>query len=327
MNGLLGDSVMSIPLVLELKRLWPDIELDILARKSNVELLRRVPVATCVIELPGLPFRFRDWGGGRRLKNWVKSRNYDLAIIALGDDLAVPLAAAGIPARVGVKGTPTARCLSHVYDIGSPRLWGPEERLAALGALGLVHENPTPTLRPLDQDVEASRGVLGSAGLRPDAPFVLVHPYGSTARQHWTRGGTRLLAEELRDRGYQTAVIGGPEHVEARHLDSPIVDLVGRLEVAELIAAMSLADAVISTDSGPFHIAGAVGAPTLGLFRASRPEHAQRYPTGRAVFGDDPSCRRDCDWDRCAQLPCRSMGAISAEVVLASLDDMLRARG
>ena len=57
-----------------------------------------------------------------------------------------------------------------------------------------------------------------------------------------------------------------------------MVDLAESLNLDELIALLGLSDCVISMDSGPYHLAGAMGRPGVGLFRASRPEHA---PWGR----------------------------------------------
>jgi SAM-dependent methyltransferase len=101
--------------------------------------------------------------------------------------------------------------------------------------------------------------------------------------------------------------------------------LVGRLTLEEMAALLSLCSCVVSTDSGPFHIAGVLGRPGIGLFRASRPEHARRYPSISPVVAPDlADCRRSCSWDRCRWSPCRQMSAILPETVLEAVQARLR---
>src|SRR4051794_5303631 len=107
----------------------------------------------------------------------------------------------------------------------------------------------------------------------------------------------------------RTVVVGGPETTgrlpDAG--DAPATDVTGRLIIPELVAVIEGAARVITTDSGPFHIAGALGRPLVGMFRGSRPEHAARYPGAAVAFGRDPACESQCAWDRCRSTPCRQM--------------------
>jgi ADP-heptose:LPS heptosyltransferase len=77
---------------------------------------------------------------------------------------------------------------------------------------------------------------------------------------------------------------------------------------------------VVSTDSGPYHIAGALGRPLVGLFRARRPEHADKYPGAQVVFGQYAACAAECQWDRCAAPACRQMSRIEANDVIVAAD-------
>ncbi|HUG54123.1 MAG TPA: glycosyltransferase family 9 protein [Vicinamibacteria bacterium] len=108
-------------------------------------------------------------------------------------------------------------------------------------------------------------------------------------------------------------------------LDPPGVDLRGQLGLDELIALVGIGDSVISTDSGPYHLAGAMGRPGVGLFRASRPEHAGRYPTLTSLVAPSlPECVGPCRWDRCAASPCRQMAALPPEEVVEAARRGLR---
>ena len=115
-------------------------------------------------------------------------------------------------------------------------------------------------------------------GMKPGARFVAIHPFGSTRRQWWPSGRVNELASALvRDRDTNVVLVGGPETRGLVSLEAErSFDATGVLTISELVALLADASLVVSTDSGPFHIAGALGTPLVGLFRSSRPEHATR---------------------------------------------------
>ena len=122
----------------------------------------------------------------------------------------------------------------------------------------------------------------------------------------------------------RTVLIGGPETVPAaaRVSNGGIIDTTGKLTIRELIAVISRAEMVVTTDSGPFHIAGALRRPTVGLFRARRPEHRNAYQSAQVVLGEDESCNSTCEWDRCASNPCRQMRSISLGDVKRAVEEL-----
>jgi ADP-heptose:LPS heptosyltransferase len=83
---------------------------------------------------------------------------------------------------------------------------------------------------------------------------------------------------------------------------------------------------VVSTDSGPYHVAGALGRPLVGLFRHRRPEHADKYAQARVVFGGYQACASECEWDRCAVAECRQMSRISADEVARAVATAVQPR-
>jgi ADP-heptose:LPS heptosyltransferase len=226
------------------------------------------------------------------------------------------IAKAGIPVRVGVRGHALAPCLTHLYDIGSPRTWGPNERLNAIRVLGFDVPPIAPHVVVVEAARAAARARLASWGIGPTTPFAAVHPFGSTRRHWWPIERVSQLADDLmRQHGLRTVLIGGPDSRLALppSLRDVVVD--ATVPVSELVAVLAEAAVVISTDSGPFHLAGAVGTPLVGLFRARRPEHAGRYPQAQVLFGRDDTCASLCAWDRCQELPCRQMRDLSPEEV------------
>ena len=125
--GLIGDTVMSTPVLVEARRLWPRARITMLGTRSTCELLGACPLIDERMVTPAVPFTLRRGRGVAELGRWLKEQRFDVALILLGDQFASTLAEAGIPARVGVRGTPLEPCLTATYDIGSPREWGPRE--------------------------------------------------------------------------------------------------------------------------------------------------------------------------------------------------------
>lgn len=330
MTGLLGDTVMSTPLVVEARRLWPGARITLLGRRQNCELLGACPLVDEVFEAPATPFSLRRRRELRRLDGWLRAGRFDVALIALGDQFAAALARAGVPVRVGVEGHALESCLTHTYSIGSAREWGPPERLNALRALGLEVENAAPRLWVADEARASSRRKLEELGLARGTRYAVVHPFGSTPRQWWPVGRVVELAEMLRERhGLASLLVGGPEtrgavgEWAAGGTVGSLFDGTGAFDIPELLAVVEGAAVVVTTDSGPFHIAGALGRPLVGLFRARRPEHAGRYKSARVVFGRDERCTRGCEWDRCGAEPCRQMSALGVVEAAGAVGEIL----
>lgn len=340
MTGLLGDTVMSTPLIVEARRLWPAARITLLGRRQNCELLRACPLVDEVVEAPAIPFSLRRRRELRQLDAWLRSAEFDLALIALGDQFAAALADAGIPVRVGVSGHALAPCLTHTYSIGSPREWGPDERLNALRVLGCEVERAAPRLWVADEAREAARRRLAELGLERGTPYAVAHPFGSTPRQRWPVERVAELAATLRaGHGLTTLLVGGPEtrgaldearaKVDDGNADSKVaglVDATGAFDIPQLLAVVEGAELVVTTDSGPFHIAGALGRPLVGLFRARRPEHAGRYGCSRVLLGRDERCAAECEWDRCRAEPCRQMDALGVGEAARAAGEILETK-
>lgn len=339
MTGLLGDTVMSTPLVIEARRLWPAAHITLLGRKQNCELLAACPLLDALAEAPAIPFSLRKRRELQRLGEWLREMKFDVAVIALGDQFAAALAEAGIPVRVGVSGHALEPCLTHAYSIGSPREWGPHERLNALRTLGCEVETAAPRLWVADEARGEARRRLAELGLAPGTPYAVAHPFGSTPRQWWPVERVKELAATLRDeRGLTTVLVGGPETrgtVDARGAVDEgaavsnvmsLIDATGAFDIPQLLAVIEGAEVVVTTDSGPFHIAGALGRPLVGLFRARRPEHAGRYAGARVLLGRDERCAGECEWDRCRAAPCRQMNALSVGEAAEAVREILGAK-
>lgn len=325
--GLMGDSVMCTPLLASMRLAWPRAHVTLLGRRHNCELLAACPHIDAFHTVSADPYAIRHRRQVRELRRWIASQSFDLAVIALGDQFASAIAAAQVPVRVGDKGHFLKACLTHHYDIGVARTWGPDERLNALRCLGVRPLDPTPKLWVSEPARATARVKLAGLGMRAGTSYAVLHPFGSTRRQWWPPERVSELSRVLVDQwDLDVVLVGGPETKGHALLDMTRgFDATGALSVSELVAVLSDASPVISTDSGPFHIAGALGRPLVGLFRASRQEHAGRYPSAFVLFGEDGHCDVACRWDRCCGVPCRQMSRLTIEDIAAAASRIHRA--
>lgn len=324
--GLIGDTVMCTPAIAQTKVVWPDCELTLLGKKHNCDLLSADPHIDAFYSISADPFSLRGLAEVRALRKWLHAETFDVAIILLGDQFAHILADARIPIRVGVSGTRLAACLTHTYDIRSPREWGANERLRAFQSLG--YEPPDLQRARLyisDDAREAAR-----VKLKLDRPYAVVHPFGSTHAQWWPIDRIEKLAGVLRERGLETVVVGKSYSLNGEvtspllsaAMSEQVINTIDRLTLTELMGTVANAELVVTTDSGPFHIAGALGKPIVGMFRHRRPEHANAYSTAVVVFGTDSACTGNCEWDRCSVVPCRQMSNLSTDEVLMAVREI-----
>lgn len=163
-------------------------------------------------------------------------------------------------------------------------------------------------------------GVDAFAALAPTATF------GPTKR--WPADRFAAIARHLRERhGLSTLLVAGGAEGE-RRLCASLADgrsvhsLAGRTDLPQLAALLARARLFVGNDSGPMHLAAAVGTPTVGIFTSTSPAWtAPRGPRARAVGAPDLFCA-PCFLPRCPyQLECLEM--VSVESVTAAADELL----
>jgi heptosyltransferase II len=260
-----GDMVMAQSLFAVLRRQHPDAAIDVLAPRWTLPLLAFMPEIRRAIEQPlghgelGLAMRRRQ---GRDLR----AAGYDLALVLPGSLKAalVPYWAR-IPRRRGYGGTLRRLLLNDVR----PKAALPQiESYLALADWDQAAVEPRLVLPPgmVDQ-------VLGALGLsRLRGPLLAIAPgaeYGPAKR--WPARHFAAVAEAKRKQGWQVWLFGSPGDREAAATITCEQNLAGRTSLDQAVALMSLADAVLSNDSGLMHVAAALQRPQIALFGPSDP--------------------------------------------------------
>jgi ADP-heptose:LPS heptosyltransferase len=162
-------------------------------------------------------------------------------------------------------------------------------------ALGLMAAAGLPLPPGADDRLRVTRAATAPAGL-PDGPYLVVHPGASVPARAWAPERHAALVDELLARGHEVVVTGGPGEESLTRLVAGeprpgVTDLGGRTTLGELAEVLAGARLTIVGNTGPAHLAAAVGCPVAWLHAPTVPEarwHPWRVPYAR--LGGMPPC-------------------------------------
>jgi ADP-heptose:LPS heptosyltransferase len=138
--------------------------------------------------------------------------------------------------------------------------------LAALA--GARTDNIVPQLQVTTKDIHESTQVKEQYNLQN--PYIVLHPGATDPRRRWPAENFSSVARHFINQGYSVMVTGTPNEsnvVEEVCKDAPgAIDMTGKLSLGGLTGLLAEAAMVISNDTGPLHVAAAVGAKTIGIY-------------------------------------------------------------
>lgn len=319
----LGDTVMAVPVVRALRATLPGAELWCLG-----------PWVPAILEAePGVD-RLLGYPAGWRAR-WALARELrraapDLAVLLPNSfESALHARLAGARWRVGYAGDGRAWLLSHALAAPAETVHQVEAYLALLAPLGLPPPAAAPTLRIRPERRAEARQLLAEVGMRPgDRAVGIQLGAASGPSKLWPAARLAALAEALGARGTPVVFLGDPTAapilaaVQAA-LRAPARSLVGRDHPALLPALLTELAVLVSPDSGPAHVAAAVGVPVVALFGPTDPRLTAAVGGRHAVIWRRPPCA-PCFLGRCP-IDHRCMSAITVEEVAAAVAARLEA--
>lgn len=273
-NNWIGDVVMISPAIRALRERFARAEIAIVAKpwvldalSANRSFDRLIP-----FEDPG---RHAGPLGGLRLALELRRERFDLAVLfQKAFEAALIARLAGIPVRVGVAADRRGWLLTHAVPPTPLRTLRHhvDQFLDVAVAAGCRPESRVPTFAMTAEDLAWSDRFL-PAGER----WVALHPGGSKAPRAWSTQRYAELARQLdRDEGLRPVVVGGPEDLAAGQVIAAAVPrslvAAGATTIRQMGALIHRATLFVGNDSGPMHIAGAVGTPGVGVFGPGAPE-------------------------------------------------------
>ena len=285
-NGLLihgtnwiGDSVMSVAALRELRRLFPNDHLTLLVRPWVADLFEEQGLVDEIIVLEDRP------SGLRSLIQWPrKICHFDTALLFQNAfQAALVTFLARIPERIGYNTDGRGLLLTRsarprIKQLNQHQVYYYLDLLYQTGLsshdyLNDPHFKPDIHLSPTHQAVHRAQEVLHSSGVFDHRPLVLMNPgayYGPAKR--WFTDRYAALADRLIERDKaQVGIVGSAgelriaQEITALMKHSPKI-LTGRTDLPSLMGLLSRCDLFLTNDSGPMHLAAALGIPQIALF-------------------------------------------------------------
>ena len=279
----LGDVTHVLPLVHTLRSAWPEVALTWVIGTGEHRLLQG---------LPGVEFLVYDKKSGlagmRALRRELHGRRFD-ALLQMQVAARANLLSAFLPARRRI-GYDRSRS-KDLHGLFVRERIPDRPGIHVLDAIGSFCE-------PLGLRQQTVRWDLPVPGEAHDwaraqwpedgTPALVISPCSSHVRRNWYPDRYAAVADHAASRGWRVVLCGGRSRLERETADAilaamraPALDLVGKDTLKQLPALLARADLVMTPDSGPMHIANAMGTKVLGLHAASNPARSGPYSDRR----------------------------------------------
>ncbi len=330
MPSWVGDAVMATPALRALRGRFPEVHMTLLARRNLKDLLRGLPWADRVVT-------HRKKVGPATLARRLRAGNFDTALLLPGSfRTALIVRMAGVPNRIGYDRDGRGFLLTgRVLPLKEEGRFVPTPAVGSyLGLaayLGAFSRDKTLELPVTPRDEAAAASALRRADVGAGEELAVLIPgasYGSA--KCWPPGYFAKVADQLAGRGLRAVLAGAPSErpiiSEIRRISStPPADLAAAgLTLGGLKAVAQRAKIMITGDTGPRHIAAAVGTPVVTLFGPTDPAWTViDFPHERQVSVPvfcGPCQRKTCPLDH------RCMTRLTPPMVLEAVDDLLGKR-
>ncbi len=334
----IGDLLMTLPAFADLARELPGGEIDLVVGSWNAAIAPALPGISRVITLDAA-WLAREGGGlglpalAAASRAW-RARPYDVAINFEPDIRSnLLLAMSGARWTAGYASGGGGALLDLALDYDTTQHTADNARRLVARTLGHAGELATATWPMLDLPdsarEEAARIVAGAG-----SPLVGIHASGGRAVKQWPADRFGDVARRLiADRGATIVLTGSAADrplVAAIRQCLPaerVIDVAGALELPALGALVARLDLFVTGDTGPMHLAHAVGTPVVAIFGPSAPaRYAPRGPLDRVVRIDLPCspCNRiRLPPARCTGCTPDCLALLDAERVIAAADVVL----
>lgn len=274
----IGDVCHAVAVVQAIQRHYPESKITWVIGKVEAALLK---------DLPGVNFVIFDKSKGRsayqEIKRVFKGTTFDVLLHM----------------QVALRANLVARCISAKVKIGfdwqrareghslfvNKRIEKQNEAHVIEGFMGFAHAIGVPRFKPKWQMpvTDADKAFANEQLSKLGKPLVIA-PAASGAERNWVASRYVEVAQYAHSKGFSIILTGGPSKLE-RDLaleimtlaDFPILDLVAKTSLKELLSVLEKASLVIAPDTGPAHMAVCMGTPVIGLYAHSNPARTGPY--------------------------------------------------
>ena len=280
----IGDMVMMEPLMRAVGRALPDWHLTMVAREYAADLL---PAGSCEVVSPSYfvteapaPLKPLHRLVPQRLIAWMAEPAMALDLGPFERVLNLFWAWEGHTpfSRWWTPQWPPEPDVPHAIDILASYL---EVELG----IGIPGPERFPRIEPASDAVSWARGFLKEKGVRPGRPVAGLVPVASDSLKWWDVAKWAEVNDELSSDGWQTLLLAPANHAHAQDIYAACGEkpLWPSATLRQLVALLSLSGVVVGVDTGPLHVASALGVPWVGLFGPTNPDLIGPYDRSRGM--------------------------------------------
>jgi heptosyltransferase II len=321
--GAIGDLLQLSPVARALRKKIPQAHITLLVgNEASIDLFRHNPSVDEILVYDKRKTH-RPWRTFLTLWQEVRRRRFTLVVNFQRSNLKTwLLATAAFPARVLVYHKARRRSVHAV-----------ENHLEAVAPLGIDPRTADHRLELFlgDEEERWADSLLAGEGLA-GRPLAALNPGASDPVKQWPVGHFGALAQRLHaNLGCGVLLVGGPQDRELAEairtgVATPMVDLVGRTTLLQLGAVLGRCAVAVSGDTGPMHLATAVGTRVVALFGATDPARTGPVGDGHRVLQAAGVPCVPCRSRTCKHVPpLECMERISVEDVFSAVAGVLGA--
>lgn len=320
-----GDSVMTVPALRALRRLLPGAHITLAIRPSAKAIFSEVDFIDDVLVYD----RRNAFSVVPQILAWRRQK-FDLAVLFQNafEAALIPFLA-GVPVRLGYATESRQALLTHPLPLPDWRSSKHEvfyylylitalEQLVA-GTSTVCEADPDISLSISESRKSEAAELLRSFGVDEEKSVVAICPGSINSRaKRWPAESYAALADRLLEQRQQVLLIGSRDELDvtnevtSRMRHQPIV-LTGKTSLDQITAILESVDLVVTNDTGPAHIAAALGCPTIVIFGPTNPLTTRPFSFKAEILRHPPDCApcmlRDCPIDH------RCMTAITVDEV------------
>jgi heptosyltransferase-1 len=322
----IGDVIHALPVAHALKQTYPNARITWVVEKPAYDLLTNNPDIDEIIIFDKPKFKSLTGllSNGYKFSKLLKSHNFDLAIDLQGLFKSAAISyLSGAPKRLVYC---NARELSD--KIGQ-RICGDHENghvvdqyLDVAKHLGCNIDQVEFPMNITEVEAQKAEAIANHAGLRLENSYVVLAPGTNWPSKCWPTTHFAKLADELYDNNIIPVIIGGPNDqqlAEEIHLNTkiPPIDLTGKTSLKQLSYIIKRSQAFVGADTGPMHLAVAVGTKVVTMFGPTNPGRNGPYGNQHITLLVADLCQ-GC-WKKQCPKGKSCMSTISADQVFESL--------
>ncbi|ADL13654.1 lipopolysaccharide heptosyltransferase II [Acetohalobium arabaticum] len=319
----MGDLLFATPFFRNLRQKYPEAKIDLIVNANFYDIIEDNPHFDEVYAYD------KDWSITKSIQfaRQLRSNDYDLGLNIHGNwRTAILLRIINPDYNVGygTKGRGIWLDRSLVSSENKHMVEVYLDFLRELGFSGLDDKGLELEIDP--QAEESMEEFLASQGITEAERLVGLNTGGSWPTKQWMQEGFAQLADRLRwDYDSRVIFFGGPGDVErveeiAAQMETEPVIAAGKTGLKELAALASFCDLFISGDTGPVHVAAAVGTPTIAIFGPSDETKYQPYGDQHQVVKTELNCR-PCGEHHCPEEHHNCMADITVEDILEIVEE------